>query len=138
MNWKIKKIKQSMKIEFQSGNLTLDAFMNRGFYDFPRLLENISNGTGIHFEYESIETPADLDDHDVEVLGISIPEGQLRIGNRLEEEYTFVSEREFNQMLLDFSSKLLKIHQKDDKMEQTWKEEMENGIRKLKEKISNS
>jgi hypothetical protein len=126
-----------MKNLFQSSNPTLDAFLNRDLDDYPALVACRAEGTGINFEYESVQTLDDIDEYDVQVLGIQIPIGQLRVGNRFDNEFTLVSESDFDDAVLKLAAQLLKSHKHDAHRSPDWKSNMESSIRLLKRKIKN-
>lgn len=135
MNWKIQKSNNYNRVEFISSNLTLNAFINRDLKSYPLLLSSRSNNRGLNFEYEGLTIPDDLDDYDINTLGIIIPRGYIQVGNSLENEYTTILESVFDEILLNLSIELSKAHINNSKIGEDWRLKMLEGIDKLKKKI---
>ena len=135
MNWEIHKSNNYNRVELISSNLTLNAYINRDLKSYPRLLSSRSKNEGLNFEYDRLVIPNDLDDYDVNTLGIVIPQGYIQVGNSLNDEYTIIPESVFDEILLNLSLELVKAHKNNIKVEEDWRLKMLEGINKLKKKI---
>lgn len=80
-----------------------------------------------------------LDWHDINIAGIIFPEDSVMARFVLESPAIEATMKkvDFEMMLLEFSKKLLKLHQNNDTLPENWVNTMEDRLKLLEDKLQN-
>ncbi|MGB4775659.1 MAG: hypothetical protein WBP45_10825 [Daejeonella sp.] len=105
--------------------------------NFPELIEYVSGSNSWGQEFISIRFFNDMDWEDKAELNKigGIKEGEVSVYHQIMGGNTVLKEQLFDKILFDYSTKLLEVYKEDRTLPENWVFKMEEGLKKLKEKI---